>query len=54
MSRKDLFDDEEVNVIQEALAAYTDEVMSDDDFYDEEDRARLSKTRGQLIREFFE
>lgn len=45
------FNADERNVIQEALAAYSDEAISDDDFYDEDERAELADVRDSLIEE---
>lgn len=51
MSRFEQFTEDQRNVIEEALSSYTDVVISDDDFYDEEDKHKLKVIRDNLIEE---
>ena len=43
------FSGAELNVLDEALCALTDELISDDDFYDEEEKLQLRRTRQNLL-----
>lgn len=50
-NRWEQFSDDERNLLQEALAAYSDEDISDDDFYDEDERQELGDIRDRLTEE---
>ena len=45
------FNLEEKNVIEEALIAYNEYVMGDDDFYDNDDVAKMLTVRKNLLTE---
>ena len=45
------FNDDQLNLLQEALDAYSDEVISNDNYYDEDEKEELKEIRDDLLEE---
>ena len=50
-SRFSKFTKDEINLIEEALSAYTDNRIREDDFYDDSEHKQLGKIRDAMFKE---